>query len=90
MKILQNTPVKPHMVTYENFYDQRRTIQSLAKIILEEISLESKILSKKVILHDGIELLRVVNEGQSDTIDIDLQIVLKEVLNVSETIEHQT
>ena len=77
-------------MTYENFYDQRRTIQSLANIILKEISLESKILSKKVILHDGKELVRIVNEGQSDTIDIDLQIVLKEVLNVSETTEHQT
>ena len=77
-------------ITYENFYDQRRTIQSLANIILKEISLESKILSKKVILHDGKELLRIINEGQSDTIDIDLQIVLKEVLNVSETTEHQT
>ncbi len=77
-------------MTYENFYDQRRTIQSLANIILKEISLESKILSKKVILHDGKELLRVVNEDQSDTIEIDLQIVLKEVLNVSETTEHQT
>lgn len=77
-------------ITYENFYDQRRTIQSLANIILKEISLESKILSKKVILHDGKELLRVVNEDQSGTIDIDLQIVLKEVLNVSETTEHQT
>ena len=74
----------------ENFYDQRKTIRSLANIILEEISLGSRILSKKVILHDGIELLRVVNEDQSDTIDIDLQIVLKEVLNVSETTEHQT
>ena len=77
-------------ITYENFYEQRKTIQSLANIILEEISLESKILSKKVILHDGKELLRVVNEDQSGTIDIDLQIVLKEVLNVSETTEHQT
>ena len=77
-------------ITYENFYDQRRTIQSLAKIILEEISLESKILSKKVIRHDGKELLRLVYEGQSDTINIDLQIILKEVLNVSETTEHQT
>ena len=77
-------------ITYENFYDQRKTIQSLSNIILEVISSESKILSKKVILLDGIELLRVVNEGQSDTIDIDLQIVLKEVLNVSETTEHQT
>ena len=77
-------------MTYENFYDQRKTIQSLANIVLEEISLESKNLSKKVILHDGVEPLRVVNEGQSDTIDIDLQILLREVLNVSETTEHQT
>ena len=77
-------------MTYENFYNKRRTIQSLANIILKEISLESKILSKKVILHDGKALLRVVNEDQSDTIDIDLEIVLKEVLNVSETTEHQT
>ncbi len=77
-------------MTYENFYDQRKTIQSLVNIILEEISLESKILSKKVILRDGIELLKVSHEGQSDTIDIDLQTVLKGVLDVSETTEHQT
>ena len=77
-------------ITYQNFYDQRKTIQSLTNIILEELSLESRILSTKVILHDGIELLRVVNEGQSDTVDIDIQTVLKGVLNVSETTEHQT
>ena len=77
-------------LTYENFYDQKKTIQSLADIILEVISSESKILSKKVILLDGKELLRVIHEGHSGTIDIDLQIVLKDILNVSETTEHQT
>ena len=77
-------------ITYQSFYDKRETMQSLTNIILEEISSESKNLSKKIILHDGIELLSVVNEDQNDTIDIDLQIVLKEVLNVSETTEHQT
>ena len=77
-------------ITYENFYVQRKTMQSLANIILEEISLESKIVSKEVILLNGIELLRVSHEGQSDTIEIDLQTVLKGVLNVSETTEHQT
>ncbi len=77
-------------ITYENFYVQRKTMQSLADIILEEISLESKIISKEVILLNGIELLRVGHEGQSDTIHIDLQTVLKGVLNVSETTEHQT
>ena len=77
-------------LTYENFYDQKKTIQSLADIILEVISSESKILSKKVILLDGKELLRVIHEGHSDTIDIDLQTVLKDIVNVSETTEHQT
>ena len=77
-------------LTYENFYDQKKTIQSLADIILEVISSESKILSKKVILLDGKELLRVIHEDHSDTIDIDLQTVLKDILNVSETTEHQT
>ena len=77
-------------LTYENFYDQKKTIQSLADIILEVISSESKILSKKVILLDGKELLRVIHEGHSATIDIDLQTVLKDIVNVSETTEHQT
>ena len=77
-------------LTYENFYDQKKTIQSLANIILEIISSESKILSEKVILLDGTDLLRVIHESQSDTIEINLQTVLKEILNVSETTEHQT
>ena len=75
-------------LTYETFYDQKKTIQSLANIILEVISSESKILSKKLILLDGKELLRVIHEGNNDTIDIDLQTVLKDILNVSETTEH--
>ena len=92
----ENPSVRPvicqriKQLTYETFYDQKKTIQSLANIILEIISSESKILSKKVILLDGTHILRVIHEGQSNTIDIDLQIVLKEVLNVSETTEHQT
>ena len=77
-------------LNYENFYDQKKTIQSLANIILEIISSESKILSGKVILLDGTDLLRVIHESQSDTIEINLQTVLKEILNVSETTEHQT
>ena len=77
-------------LTYENFYDQKKTIQSLANIILEIISSESKILSEKVILLDGTDILRVIHEGHSDSIDINLQTVLKEILNVSETSEHQT
>ena len=77
-------------LTYENFYDQKKTIQSLADIILEVISSESKILSKQVILLDGKEILRVIHEGHSATIDIDLQTVLKDIVNVSETTEHQT
>ena len=77
-------------LTYENFYDQKKTIQSLTNIILEIISSESKILSEKVILLDGTDILRVIHEGQSDTIEINLKTVLKEILNVSETSEHQT
>ncbi|MDG1988080.1 MAG: hypothetical protein P8J18_08880 [Halieaceae bacterium] len=76
-------------LTYETFYDQEKTIQSLANIILEVISSESKILSKKVVMLDGKELLRVIHEGHSDSIDINLQTTLKEILNVSETTEHQ-
>ena len=70
--------------------DQKKTIQSLTNIILEVISSESNILSKKVVMLDGKELLRVMHEDHSDSIDINLQSVLKEILNVSETSEHQT
>ena len=77
-------------LTYETFYDQKKIIHSLTNIILEVISLESKILSKKVVMLDGKELLRVMHEDHSDSIDINLQTVLKEILNVSETSEHQT
>ena len=77
-------------LTYENFYDQKKTIQSLANIILEIISSESKILREKVVLPDGTDLLRVIHEGHSNAIEINLQTVLKEILDVSETSEHQT
>ena len=77
-------------LTYENFYDQKKTIQSLTNIIEQIISSESKILWKKVILLDDTDLLRVIHEGESDTIEINLQTVLKEILTVSETSEHQT
>ena len=77
-------------LTYETFYDQKKTIQSLTNIILEIISSESKIVSEKAILLDGTDILRVIHEGQCDSIDINLQSVLKEILNVSETSEHQT
>ena len=77
-------------LTYETFYDQKKTIQSLTNIILEIISSESIIVSEKAILLDGTDILRVIHEGQCDSIDINLQSVLKEILNVSETSEHQT
>mgnify|MGYP001369472833 CR=1 FL=1 len=92
----ENPSVRPvicqriKQLTYETFYDQKKTIQSLVNIILEVMSSESKILSKKVVMLDGKELLRIIQEGHSNSIDINLQTALKEILNVSETTEHQT
>ena len=92
----ENPSVRPvicqriKQLTYETFYDQKKTIQSLVNIILEIMSSESKILSKKVVMLDGKELLRIIQEGHSNSIDINLQTALKEILNVSETTEHQT
>ena len=77
-------------LTYENFYDRKKTMQSLANIVLEVISSEAKILSKKIVLLHGKELLRVIHEDHSDSIDINLENVLQGILNVSETTEHQT